>query len=119
MCIECWEKHVFKDCSVVYKIEALKYETDMFVADQREIVIRKVRNLAASQGVVARSGNVQTSDDVHECGLSRAGCPDDRHEFTLFNFKGDSTQCLNGLVAQVVGLGYVFHTAKRHVALSV
>ena len=62
------------------EVERLEDEPDFAVADPRELARRQASDIFAVQEVAAAGGGVETTKNVHEGGLPRAGGTHDRDE---------------------------------------
>jgi hypothetical protein len=61
------------------------------------------------QKVLATGGLIQKSQDIHKGRFSGAGGSHDRHKFTLFDRKRNSSESLNLHLPQGVNLGQILN----------
>ena len=92
-------------CGASQKIERLKNETDFLVADACQFIVVQFADQLAVQPILAFAGCVQTSDQIHQRGLARAGRSHDRDVFAAVDANVHSPQSVNLLFrSHVVGL---------------
>ena len=72
------------------KIEGLKYKTDFFIPDIRELIIRQILHIFPVEYVGAGRRTVQSSQNMHERRFSGTGRSHDRDKFPIFDLKIDS-----------------------------
>ena len=78
------------------QVESLKHEANLTVADRRQLVVRKMRHIAAVEQIPAAGRLIQAAEDVHEGRLPRPRGSDDRHEFAAVNLERDATERVHG-----------------------
>src|SRR5690349_4631572 len=84
------------------QIEGLEDESDLFVSNARQLVIRHARNERPVQPILARSRRVEAADDVHERRLARARRSHDRHILVASDGDVDAAQRSYDFAAHVV-----------------
>jgi hypothetical protein len=62
----------------------------------------------------SRSGRVQTSQDMHQCGFAAAGWPNNGDKFTRIYIQRYSIQSTNGFATQMIGFVNVPEFQKGH-----
>ena len=86
------------------KIEALKNEADLLVAQRREGVAVHAVDANAVDEIRARGGRVEASEKIHQRRLARTGGAHDGDECTFLNGEIDALQRVNFGAAGGVGL---------------
>src|ERR1041385_6940333 len=74
--------HVLKSRAARKQIEALKNKTEFLTTNVSSFIFRHLRYILTVEDVMAARGSIQTTDDVHCCGLSGTRRAHDGHELT-------------------------------------
>ena len=86
------EHDIFQRRSPTEQIKALKHKADLLVAKATELMIVEPQRIFAVYADSPRCGSVQTSDNVHQGGLSRTGTARNRQKLSRRYTKGDIPQ---------------------------
>ena len=86
------------------QVEGLEDETDLLVADARQLVVVHLADLFAVEEVGALRGRVEAANQVHQRRLARARRPHDGDVFAAVDQDGHAAQGVNLLVAHLIGL---------------
>src|ERR1700686_316937 len=87
------------------EVEALEHESDLAVANPRQLVVRELRHIGPVKQVTAAARYVEAADDVHQRRLAGAACAHDRDELAPGDVQVDPLQRLHLDLAHAVGLG--------------
>ena len=104
---------VVQHARTAQKIEALENETDFFVAQHRQLVVRECLGVTAAEMISAGSGTIQKSQNMHQGRLAAAGRPHDRHHFTRVQGESYTAEYRGRNVFQLVIFGEIFYVEKR------
>src|SRR5687768_16922811 len=74
------------------QVETLEHETDLLIPKIGELIARQAVDLHAVEKVFARRRRVETTEEVHECRLSRAGRAHDGNELAAADRDIDSIE---------------------------
>src|SRR5262249_28984201 len=66
LCVEQRQLDVLDRGRARQQVEALEHESDLLVADRRQLVVGQPRYVAAVQVIAARGRPVEAAEDVHE-----------------------------------------------------
>src|SRR6266852_2437218 len=85
-----------------HKLVRLEDETEAFLPQQRQLVVREAGHLAAVDAVRARGRPVEAADDVQERRLARARGPHDREVVPVGDRQVDVAQGVHGAPADLI-----------------
>src|SRR5262249_17869441 len=74
------------------QVEGLEHESDLLVADRRELVVVERSDLDSGDLVAARVRDVEAPDDVHHRRLAGAGRAHDRDELAAIDVEIDARE---------------------------
>src|SRR4029077_274515 len=86
------------------QIESLKNKTDFLVANPRQFLLGKLRNVLAVQAIYAAGGPVQATDQIHKRRLAGTGSPHDGNELPGPYLQGNSAQSGHTNLAELINL---------------
>src|SRR5207244_11933377 len=101
--------NVTQRCRSREKVERLKHETDLAIANGRELVVIHFGNAFAVEFIAAGSRRIETTEHVHKRGLTTAAWPHDSDVFVAVNLQGDAAQRMNDFLAHHVVFGDVLN----------
>src|SRR5262249_29558194 len=93
----------FQRAGTRQQVETLKDEADFAVAHIGPLFGRKRRNLLSVEPVLPRCGTVETAEEVHERGLTRAGSAHERNHLTALDVERYALQHRHIDFAEVIG----------------
>ena len=97
------------------QVEPLKDESNLFVANRRQLIVREARHVAAVQPIRAGRRAIEAAEDVHQRRLPRSRRSDDRDELAARDVERDATQRMDRDVADLIDLGEVLACDQWHV----
>ena len=96
------------------QIERLKHETDLFVADARQLVVVHSRNFLIVQRVAAFAGRIETADQVHQRRFTRAGRPHDGDVFAALDGDRDTPERMDLLAPHEIRFPEIVRLNESH-----
>ena len=91
------------------QVEVLEDETDLLVADTRQIGFAQLGNAHAIQEILAVGGLIKAAKNVHERTLAAATGTHDRDEFALVDQQVNTAQRVDFDIAHAIGLLDIFY----------
>ena len=107
--------HVFDRGGARQQVEPLEHESDLPVADRRQLVVREMRDVAAVQQIASAGRAIEAAQDVHERRLSRAGRSDHGDELAAADVERDAAEGVHRRALHGVGLRDVVRGDQRRV----
>ena len=86
------------------EVEGLKDESDLSIADPRQLIVAQLAHELTAQPVLARGRRIETTDHVHERRLTAPRRPHDRHELARADLEIHAPHRPYGLCAEDVVL---------------
>ena len=87
------------------KIEGLKDEADLFVADAGKFIVVQFADQLAVEPILTPGGRVEAADKIHQSGLARSRRTHDGNILAALDAEVYATQCMYLLLgAHIVGL---------------
>src|SRR6478672_1498968 len=109
---------VFESGRPGQQVETLKDEPHLLVSNQRQLVVRQLRDVTSVQQVMAGGRAIQAADDVHERRLARTGWSDHRDEFAGIDVYVEVPECLNRHLPHLISLRQVANRNQAHLSWS-
>jgi len=98
------------------QVEGLEDESNLLVADARQLVVVQLADQLAVEPILAPGGRIEAAYEVHERRFARTGWAHDGDILVVFDPKVDAAQRLDLLLgAHVVGTPKIFD--DNHVAV--
>jgi len=86
------------------QVEGLEDEANLLVSDAGKLIVVQLRDIVAVEPVFPLRRGVEAADEVHQCGLARAGWTHDGNVLVVADAEVDTAQGMDLLVAHLVGL---------------
>src|SRR5215467_6873952 len=107
--VERRQLRVFERSGARQQVETLKDETDLAIADSRQLLLIQIGDVGAFEPIVARSRFIQASQDVHERRFAAAAGAHDGDELSSPDLEGYATQSMHPGFPHLVGLVQVLN----------
>lgn len=95
---------VFKRGRAREQVELLKDEADLAIANMSQFDLAQLGHVCAIEEIAAFGRAIQAAENIHQCGLARAGSAHDGDEFAAHDFQRDAAESVHLNLAEIVSL---------------